>query len=135
MEENNENSEQELTQKFMAFEQQIRMIQQQLQAVEQAIVDLGSLNLELDELIGKKDSEILSPVGRGIYAHANLTSEELLVDIGGKNLVKKSIPETKELLKEQIGKLDRIKDELNEEMEKINEELTETFMKSQKGEE
>jgi prefoldin alpha subunit len=117
--------------KFQMFEQQIRMIQEQMQAVEQAILELGSLNLGLDELIGKKDNEILAPVGRGIYASAQLLSEELLVDIGDKNFVKKSIPETKKILQEQIKKLEKVREELNTEMEKINVELTNTFMAHQ----
>jgi prefoldin alpha subunit len=126
-------NEQELAIKFQMFEQQIRMLQEQLQAVEQAIVELGSLNLSLDELIGKKDNEILAPVGRGIYARSKLLSEELLVDIGDKNFVTKSVPETKKILQEQIKKLEHIREELNMELEKINVELTEVFMKSQKG--
>ncbi|MEK6833135.1 MAG: prefoldin subunit alpha [Nanoarchaeota archaeon] len=128
-----DNNEQELAMKFQMFEQQIRMLQEQLQAVEQAIVELGSLNLGLDELIGKKDNEILAPVGRGIYAKANLISEELLVDIGNKNFVTKSIPETKKILQEQIKKLEKIREELNIELEKINAELTDVFIKSQVG--
>lgn len=125
-------SQQELVMQFQMFEQQIRMIQEQQQAVEQAIVDLSSLNFELDELVGKKDEEILSPIGRGIYASAKLTSEELLVDIGNKNFVKKSIPETKIILQNQIKKLEKAKEELNKELEKINTELTNVFMESQK---
>lgn len=131
MADNKEQEQQELAIKFQMFEQQIRMFQEQLQAVEQAIVELGSLNLGLDELIGKKDNEILAPVGRGIYAKSKLLSEELLVDIGDKNFVTKSIPETKKILQEQIKKLEKIREELNMELEKINTELTNVFMKSQ----
>ena len=126
-----EKSEQELMFKFQMFEQQIQAIQQQLQAVEQAIVEMGSLNLGLDELIGKKDNEILAPIGRGIYAKANLISEELLVDIGEKNFVVKTIPETKGIIQNQMKKLEKIRDELNNELNKINEELTLTFNQSQ----
>lgn len=124
-------SQQELVMQFQMFEQQIRMIQEQSQAVEQAIVELGSLNFELDELVGKKDEEILSPIGRGIYAKSKLISEELLVDIGNKNFVKKSIPETKIIVQNQIKKLEKAKEELNKELEKINTQLTEVFMKHQ----
>lgn len=122
---------QELAIQFQMFEQQIRMLQEQLQAVEQVILELGSLNLGLDELIGKKDKEIRAPVGRGIYAEAKLISEELLVDIGNKNFVKKSIPDTKKIIQEQIKKLEKVKDELNGELEKINVELTKVFMAHQ----
>ena len=131
--EKEQNFQQELAMQFQMFEQQIRMIQEQQQAVEQAIVDLSSLNFELDELVGKKDEEILSPIGRGIYANAKLTSEELLVDIGNKNFVKKTIPETKVIIKNQIKKLEKAKEELNKELEKINTELTNVFMKHQKS--
>lgn len=127
--------EQEMVLKFQMFEQQIQMIQQQLQAVEQAIVELGGLKLGLDELVGKEGSEIKAPVGRGIYATAKLTSEDLMVDIGGKNFVKKTIPETKEIISEQIKKLEDVRGQLEGEMEKINEELTKVFAESQENHE
>lgn len=135
MENNEQESQQQLIMQFQMFEQQIRMIQEQVQAVEQAIIELGSLNMQLDELIGKKDNEILAPIGRGIYANAKLLSEELLVDIGNKNFVKKSIPETKNILENQLKKLEKVKEELNGELEKINAELTSVFMEHQKSHE
>lgn len=125
-------NEQELMYKFQMFEQQIRALQQQLQAVEEAILDISKLNLEMDDLIGKKDSEIFAPIGRGIYAKAKLLSEELLVDIGNKNFVKKTIPETKEIIQNQIKKLEALKEELNLGLENINQELTKTFEENQK---
>ena len=126
-----ESAQKELTQKFLMFEQQIRLIQEQLQAVEQALFDLETVDIGLEELIGKKDNEILAPIGRGIYAKAKLISDELIVDIGGKNFVNKSIPDTQKILKDQIEKLKKIKEDLNLEMEKINEELTRVFVESQ----
>ena len=123
------NAEQELNFKFQMLEQQIVAIQQQLQAVEQTLLDMASLNLGLDEI--KKDKEILSPVGAGIFAKAKLISEELVVAIGEKNYIKKSIPETKKLIQEQIMKLERVKGSLEGEFEKINEEITRTMIKYQ----
>ena len=122
-------SEQELTFKFQMLEQQIMAIQQQLQAVEQTLIDMASLNLGLDEI--KKDKEILSPVGAGIFAKSKLISEELIVAIGDKNYIKKSIPETKKLIQEQIMKLEEVKENLNQELEKINEEITRTMIEYQ----
>jgi prefoldin alpha subunit len=125
-------SQQELNQKFQVFEQQIKGLKQQLQAVEQAISELNNLNRGLDDLVGKEGNEIMAPVGRGIYAKAKLLSEDLTVDIGNKNLVKKSIPDTKKILQEQLKKLEDVKKELEENMENINKELTNTFMNYQK---
>ncbi len=115
-------NEQELAFKFQMLEQQIMAIQQQLQAVEQTLIDMTSLNFGLDEI--KIDKEILAQVGAGIFAKAKLISEELVVGIGDKNYIKKSIPETKKLIQEQIMKLERAKEELNYELDKINEEIT-----------
>ena len=123
------NAEQELNFKFQMLEQQIMAIQQQLQAIEQTLLDMTSLNLGLDEI--KKDKEILSPVGAGIFAKAKLISEELVVAIGEKNYIKKSIPETKKLIQEQIMKLERVKGSLEGEFEKINEEITRTMVEYQ----
>jgi prefoldin alpha subunit len=124
----------ELLFKFSMFEQQIQQLQQQLSAIEQGIFEMASINSSLDELVGAKDKEIFSPLGRGIFAKAKLLSEELLVDIGSKNFVKKSVPETKELIQEQIGKLEEVKNELNAELDKIGEELTKTMQEAQEKE-
>lgn len=123
--------EQELMLKLGTFEQQIQQLQQQLQAVEQGIVELNSLNFGLDELKGGKGKEILSPVGRGIFARTKLLSEELTVDIGGKNFVKKSIPETKKIIEEQTEKLGEIKNELEKNLKNINTEIREVIMGAQ----
>ena len=124
-------NDQEMMVKFQMFEQQIGQLQQQLQAVEESIVELGQLNLGLDELVGSKDKEMMTPIGRGIFVKAKILDEELIVDVGGKNFVKKSIPDTQKILKDQIGKLEEVQKELNSNLEKINEELTKTFMEAQ----
>jgi prefoldin alpha subunit len=123
--------QQELMIKFQAFEQQIQQIQQQLQAVEQGTMELNSLNLGLDELVGATGKEIMAPIGRGIFAKAKLLSEDLLVDVGEKNLVTKNIPDTKALIQGQIEKLGQVRVDLDRAMEDINQELTKEIMASQ----
>ena len=124
-------NQEEVMYKLSMYEQQITQLQQQLEAVEQAIIEMNSLVLGLNELTGSKEKEILAPIGRGIFVKTKLVSEDLTVDVGGKNFVKKSIPETKELIKGQIKKLEEIKEELNKNLEEINNELTATFMDAQ----
>lgn len=130
-----EQNEQELMMKFQMYEQQIRQLQQQLEAVENAIVDISSLKLGLDEIKGSEGKEILASIGKGIYAKAKLVSEELIVDVGGKNFVKKDIDSTKDLIQGQIVKLEDIKKELEGSLDGISKELTEEFMKSQASQE
>ncbi len=125
-------TQQELMFKLSMFEQQIQQLQQQLQAVEQGIIELMTLSTGLDELVGSKDKEIMAPIGRGIFVKAKLLSEELTVDVGGKNFVKKGIPDTQKIIKEQTKKLEEIKKSLSKAMEDINQELTKTVMDAQK---
>jgi len=118
-----EQEQQELYFKFSMFEKQIKELQQQIEAVENGIVDLTTLNFGLDELVGNTGKEIYAPLGKGIFVKAKLISEELNVDIGSGNLVKKNIPETKELVESQIKKLQGIKIELENSLEEIGKEI------------
>jgi len=125
-----EENQQELMFKLSMFEQQIQQLQQQLQAIDQAIVEMSSLKIGLDEFKGEK-REIFAAVGRGIFIKAKSVSEELLVDVGGKNFVTKSVPETKKLIEDQIKKLEDIKNDLNHNLDEVGGELQKTIMGAQ----
>lgn len=118
-------NKEEIIYKLSIFEQQMQQIQQQLQLIEQAIVDLTSLDKNIDNLKGKKDQEILAPISSGIFVKAKLISEELIVDIGKQNYIKKTIPETKITIQEQLKKLEEVKEQLTHSLEDINREATE----------
>jgi len=131
MTEPSEQEQQELFYKFTMFEKQIRELQQQIEAIENGIVELNSLNFGLDELVGNVGKEIYAPLGKGIFVKAKLSSEEPNVDIGKGNLVKKSIPDTKRLIEEQIGKLEKIKTELENNLEEMGKEINEIINQTQ----
>ena len=116
--------DQELIMKFGMFEQQIKQTHQQLQAVEQAILDVNSILVGLDELKGSEGKEILAPIGRGIFLKTKLISEDLLVDVGEKNFVTKDIGSTKKIIGEQIEKLEQAREELENSLNEINQALT-----------
>ncbi len=118
-----ENEQQEMMFKMQMFDQQIKQLQQQLQAIDQGISEMTALNEGLSELVGKEGKEIYAPIGRGIFAKAKLISEDLNVDVGGGNMVKKTIPETKKIIEDQLKKLDEVKKELETGMEKMGEEF------------
>jgi len=119
-----EKVQQELMIRLQLFDQQAQQLQQQYQAVEQAMIELGQLNFGLDDLKNSKGNEIMAQFGRGIFLRAKVLEEDLLVDVGGKNFVKKNIESTKKLIQEQIKKLQEIKDEIEESLRKISEEMT-----------
>lgn len=129
-----EEEQQELIIKLSFFEQQIQQIQKQLQAVEQGIIEISSLSLGLEDLKGAEGKEVLAPLGRGIFAKTKLLSEDLVVDVGGKNFVKKTIPETQNLIQEQIKKLEDIQKSLENNLQDINNELTRIFLEAQNKE-
>ena len=93
---------------------------------------MNTLSIGLDELKGSEGKEILAPIGRGIFAKTKLISEELTVDVGGGNFVKKSIANTKKIIEEQVNKLEDVKIELNDNLEKIGEEM-ERVVEGEKG--
>jgi len=128
-----EEPSQELIFKLRMFDQQIKQLQQQLEAVGQGISEMQGLSSGLDGLVGKKGKEIFASIGRGIFAKAKLESEELNVDVGGGNFVKKSIPETKKIIKEQIKRLKEVRVELEKDLEKIGEEFNKTIMNAQEN--
>lgn len=116
--------EQELAFTLNMFEQQITQLQQQIQVIDAGINELASLSLSLDDLKDAKGKESFSSIGRGIYVKSKLESDDLIVDIGNQNFVKKSIPETKELIQSQIEKLEKIKNEVEHSLEDIDKQLT-----------
>jgi prefoldin alpha subunit len=111
--------EQEIFFKLSMFEQQMNQLQEQMNAVEEGISELATLNLGLDEIKGSKGKEILSPIGRGIFVKTTIASEDLTVDIGSKNFVKKNIPETKKIIGEQLKKLEDVKKDLQKNLEEL----------------
>ena len=131
----NKSNEQELLFKYSMFERQIQEIQQQLEAVERGIVDLDTLRFGLDELVNAKGKEVFASVGKGIFVKAEIASEELNVDIGNGNFVKKTIPEAKELIEEQIKKLEQVKGELENNLREIEKEITETILHTENNSE
>jgi prefoldin alpha subunit len=129
---------QEIVFQLSMLEQQLQQLQQQLQAVSRGITELESLNLGLDEIKGSNDKEIFAQVGRGIYVKAKIISEDLTVNIGNNNFVSKNVPETKELIIEQIKKLKDVETELEKNIETTNNEfmiVVQEYQKSEKTEE
>lgn len=116
-------NQQELIFRLSMFEQQIRQLQEQIRAIEEGIVELESLNFGLDEISEGEGKELMAPLGRGIFVKTKLISKDLIVDVGGKNFVKKSAEETQEMIKKQVEKLEEVKKELNKGLEEIEKEI------------
>lgn len=112
----------ELFFKISMIEQYMKNVNRQIEAVENEIMELNALKKGIEELKGSSGKETFSSIGKNIFIKTKILSEELLVGIGEKNLVKKSIPETAKAIKTQVIKLEAIKEELINEIEKLNKE-------------
>ena len=117
-----DNEQQELLYKLSMFEQQIRQFQEQINSIDEGIIDLESLNLGLDEIKNSEGKESFSPIGRGIFVKSKILSDNLLVDVGQRNFVKKTVPETQEMIKKQVEKLEEIKKDLDNSLREIGRE-------------
>jgi len=123
--------EQQLIQLQM-IEQEANQLEQQLQLIEQNLVEIQQLKASLNELNESKEKKILANIGRGIYIPAEIKSKELLVEVGGKNFVKKSVLETKEIIEGQIGKLNSAKQEIMERIEGLQGQMNGVMKISEK---
>lgn len=126
-----EKKQQEMMYKLQMYDQHMQNLQKQLQAVEQGTKEITQISQGLEDLKGSSGKEILAPIGRGIYAKVKLLSEDLIVDIGEGNMVKKSIDDTKKIISEQVEKLNGVKKELNENMGQIQQELQKMLSEAQ----
>jgi len=112
------------------IEQEAQQLEQQSQIIEQNIIEMQNLNNSLEELEKTDKKEILANIGRGIYIPAEIKDKNLTVEVGNKVFVKKSIPETKKIVEEQIEKLDEAREQIKDRLDDLREEVDQ-FMKSE----
>lgn len=122
---------QEILIQLQMFQQQAEQIEEKINLVSQQIIEIDAINVSLDKIENSKDEKILANIGKGIYVDAELKGKDLLVDIGEKILVKKSVKETKEIIRGQITKLAELKQALLMEMQQINSQLQDLILRAQ----
>lgn len=132
------------TQKILQIqmiEQESNQLNQQLQLIDQNISELQEIELSLDAIEKNENKEILSNLGKGIYLPVNVKEKKLVIEVGNKHFIKKSIPQTKEVIEEQIKKLfigkTEIMERLNQLQEQVNtliEQIRESQEKEKAGE-
>lgn len=119
-----EEAEKKMQQKYMEMQlldHQMKQIQQQLQHVEQQVTEAEEVGKHLEELSkGKVGSKMLVPISSGIFISATLAdNQQLAVNVGSNVIVKKSMPETKEMIGNQVIDMRKMQEELAKQFEKI----------------
>jgi len=120
--------EQELQQKYyelQMIEQQLKAFQNQIFKMDEQVVEIRLAMENLEELKStQKGKEILVPLTQGIFIKSELKdNEKLIVNVGANITVEKTIEETKDLLKKQIGEISKYKEELESTMQGFEKEF------------
>ena len=110
---------------FNLLENQLRQIEQQIVLIDQQINHQRDTIKNLDEFKKiQKGAESFLPLSEDILVKATITdNENLLVNVGGKTLLRKNVEEIKKIIQKQISKLENIRNELGSEIDLILQEL------------
>ena len=120
--EENQKELQKMYLELQFLDEQMKQIQKQITMLDEQLIELNNTIQALDDFnktaIG---SNILVSLSPGVFANAGLKdNKELLVNVGSNIVVKKSVEETKELLKKRLEIIKQYRDMILDEMQKIN---------------
>jgi len=120
--EENQKELQKMYLELQFLDEQMKQIQKQITMLDEQLIELNNTIQALDDFnktaVG---SNILVPLSPEIFANAGLKdNKELLVNVGSNIVVKKSVEETKELLKKRLEIIKQYRDMILDEMQKIN---------------
>ncbi|VVB78771.1 Prefoldin subunit alpha [uncultured archaeon] len=110
---------QEQFMQLQMIEQEVNQLNQQTELVEQNLNEISELKAGLEEIEKNETKEILVNVGKRIYIPVEIKEKSLVVEVGNKNFVKKSISETKKLIDEQLKKLNEAKLQIVERLQEL----------------
>ena len=117
-----------LSVELQLLEQTAENMQSRLNLLNAAITDLTYAGLTMDGLEKEKDNvELLVPIGGSSYIKAKLDSiDKLIVGIGAGVSVEKTLPETKEVIKNRREELEKtrlsLQTQFSQVVDKINDD-------------
>lgn len=117
--------DQELLMKASLLERNSQELETHLQFINNQITELEAFNVNLVTLQDSSEKEILSSIGKGVYAKANLVDKDLFVEIGAGVIIKKTPQEIKSIIEGQVKTLEETKLRLMAQLEAYNESLQE----------
>ncbi len=114
----------EIQQKFMEMQmthQQLQQLQQQAQMIEQQIGEVELVQQSLDELSRvKKGTEALVPISSGIFVTTQVQeTDKVKVNVGGGTVLEKNIPDTKQMLANQVTEMRKAQKEITKNVEQL----------------
>jgi len=91
------------------LQEEAQKVQNQLEAVEQQLHELTEFNTHLSILDKTQEKEMLSSMGKGIYAKTTLVDKNLYLEVGAGVIVKKTPLEVIKVVEDQIKKLGQMR--------------------------
>jgi len=110
------------------MEQEVNQLNQQLQLIEQNIKEMNELLESLEEIGNEENKDILANLGKRIFIPVEIKDKNLIVEVGKGNFVKKSVPETKEVIEREVSKLIDGKNQIMERLTSLQIEMNNLIM-------
>lgn len=125
---------QELMLRASLIERQAEELNQSLTYIAQQIADLEEFKENLKVFSKSGQNEMLSAIGRGVYAKTSLKNKDLFVSVGAGVIIKKTPEQTQETIDQQVKNLHEAKIQLMGQLEICNKAIRETLaeLESQK---
>ena len=106
------------------IEQEANQLNEQVRLIEQNIREMAELKESLEEIEKlKKGDEILANLGKRIFIPVEVKDKNLIVDVGNRKFVKKSVLETSRIIDEQTEDLMNARGQIAGRLEDLQEEM------------
>jgi len=124
---------QEIIIKMQMIEQEGVQLQEKMQVMDQNIQEMHAIKTSLDNIESNNEGEMLSNLGKGIFIKTKILEKDIFVNAGKEVVVKKTIPETKQILDDQIQKLIIGKEEIMKKLEQLQLEMQKIIQEAQQA--
>ncbi len=123
-------NKEDLKEKYMEFQmlmQQLQQLQQNVSALEKHVVDLRTLDGNLDTILDSKvDSETLMPLGSGIFLKGVLKdNKNVIMNVGSSVCVEKTVDEAKNTVSIQLSEVTNVLEQMQGEVSRLTERIQE----------
>lgn len=118
---------------FQVLQQQAEQMNKYLEELEQKRQEFEQTKESLKEFEKTPvETQTMIPVASGIFAQGKITeNKELIVNVGANILVKKNIPQTVDLIDEQVKEIEQAQTKITQDIQKINLEINSLFKELQ----
>ena len=107
------------------MENQLKQLDQQLSMLEQQIMEDEKVEANLDELRKNGKSEVILPLGGGIFTHGHMEKlDNVIVSVGANILVEKSVDDSKKMLEIRRKRMIEAREELANQVKNILQSMT-----------